>query len=78
MVVMVIARRAVMWLQNDLIQTGRPENATARKVIVQHLPHGSFTVTAWRASRGSRVLHRRARVAGECDGRVLADGCCDA
>jgi hypothetical protein len=47
MLVMVIVRRAVMWLQNDLIKTGRPENAAARKVIVQDLLHGFFTVSAW-------------------------------
>jgi hypothetical protein len=29
MLVTVIARRAVMWLQNDLIKTGRPENTAA-------------------------------------------------
>jgi hypothetical protein len=47
MLVMVIVRRAVMWLQNDLIKTGRPENTAARKAIVQDLLHGFFTVSAW-------------------------------
>ena len=44
---MVILRRAVMWMQNDLINTGRPENKDARSVIVQGLLHGFFTASVW-------------------------------
>jgi hypothetical protein len=47
MLVMVILRRAVMWLQNDLIKTGRPENTGARRVIVHQLLHNFFTVSVW-------------------------------
>jgi hypothetical protein len=47
MLVMVILRRAVMWMQNDLINTGRPENKDARRVIVQGLLHGFFAVSVW-------------------------------
>jgi len=45
--VMVILRRTVMWLQNTLINTGKPENKSARQAIVHQLLHGYFTVTAW-------------------------------
>ena len=47
MLVMVILRRAVMWLQNDLIKTGRPENTGARRVIVHQLLHAFFTASVW-------------------------------
>jgi hypothetical protein len=47
MLVMVILRRAVMWMQKDLINTGRPENKDARRVIVQGLLHGFFTASVW-------------------------------
>lgn len=45
--VMVIVRRTVMWLQDTLISTGRPENEAARSAIVHQLLHGFFTVSVW-------------------------------
>ena len=47
MLVMVILRRTVMWMQKDLMNTGRPENKDARSVIVQGLLHGFFTASVW-------------------------------
>jgi hypothetical protein len=47
MLVMVVLRRSVIWMQNDLINTGRPENKDARRVIVQGLLHGLFTASVW-------------------------------
>ena len=45
--VVTILRRAVMWMQNDLINNGRPENKDARNVIVHGLLHGFFTASVW-------------------------------
>lgn len=47
LLVMVIVRRTVMWLQHTLISTGRPENEAARSAIVHQLLHGFFTVSVW-------------------------------
>ncbi len=44
---MVVLRRTVMWLQNSLINTGRPANEDARRAIVDQLLHGFFTVSLW-------------------------------
>jgi hypothetical protein len=44
---LVVVRRAVIWLQNDLISTGRPENQAARTEIVHHLMDGFFAVSEW-------------------------------
>ena len=70
MLVMVILRRTVMWLQNDLINTGRPENKDARSVIVQGLLHGFFTASVWVLAIAvgdscRRAAHRSVRVGGE-------------
>jgi hypothetical protein len=45
--VMVIVRRTMMWLQDTVIKTGRPENQAARSAIVHQVLHGFFTVTLW-------------------------------
>jgi hypothetical protein len=47
MLVTVVLRRTVMWLQNTLINTGKPENKSARSAIVHQVLHGFFTATAW-------------------------------
>lgn len=45
--VMVILRRTLMWLQNSVVKTGRPENEAARSAIVHQVLHGFFTVSLW-------------------------------
>jgi hypothetical protein len=52
----VIVRRSTMWLQDRLIDTGRPENKAARSAIVHDLLHGFFTVTAWTLAVGLAVV----------------------
>lgn len=47
MLVMVVMRRAMFWLQKDLTNTGLPANKAARTVIVQDLLHGFFTASVW-------------------------------
>jgi hypothetical protein len=47
LLVMVILRRTVMWLQDKLISTGNPENEAARKAIVNQLLSGFFTASVW-------------------------------
>jgi hypothetical protein len=47
LLVTVILRRTMMWLQKDLINTGRPENKPARQVIVHQLLNGFFGMTVW-------------------------------
>jgi hypothetical protein len=47
LLVMVILRRSVMWLQDKLISTGNPENEAARKSIATHLFGGFFTASVW-------------------------------
>jgi len=42
-----VARRLVIWSQNTLIETGRPENKDARHAIVQQVLNGYFDVTRW-------------------------------
>lgn len=56
MLVTVVLRRTVMWLQNTLINTGKPENKSARTVIVHDLLHGFFTATAWALGIALAVL----------------------
>lgn len=47
MLVMVILRRVMFWLQNTLVNTGKPENKAARSAIVHQVLHGFFTVSLW-------------------------------
>src|SRR5262249_10339861 len=47
LLVMVIVRRTMMWLQNTVVNTGRPENKAARSAIIHQVLHGFFTVTLW-------------------------------
>jgi hypothetical protein len=47
LLVMVIFRRAVIWLQDKLISTGNPANEAARKSIVDQLLSGFFTASVW-------------------------------
>lgn len=47
LLVMVIVRRIMMWLQRTVIDTGRPENAAARRAIIHQLLNGFFTVSVW-------------------------------
>jgi hypothetical protein len=54
--VLVVVRRAMMWLQDTLIDTGRPENKAARSAIVHDLLRGFFTVSAWALGIGLAVV----------------------
>ncbi len=47
MLVMVLLRRTVFWLQSTLISTGKPENEAARSAIVHQVLHGFFDVSLW-------------------------------
>lgn len=47
MLVMVILRRVLFWLQDKLISTGQPENKAARNAIIHQVLHGFFTVSLW-------------------------------
>lgn len=44
---LVVIRRALWWLQGDLINTGKPENKAARQAILQQVTHGLFTASGW-------------------------------
>ncbi|HET6877334.1 MAG TPA: hypothetical protein VFH38_07380 [Jatrophihabitans sp.] len=44
---MVVVRRAVIWLENTVIATGKPENKDARSAIMQQVLHGFFDVSLW-------------------------------
>jgi hypothetical protein len=56
LLVMVLLRRAVIWLQDKLISTGKPENEAARKAIVNQLLSGFFTASVWILSIGLAVV----------------------
>jgi hypothetical protein len=43
----VILRRAMFWLQNTLINTGKPENKAARSAIAHQVLHGFFDLSLW-------------------------------
>lgn len=47
MLALVVVRRALMWEQNNLIATGRPENKAARTAIVHQVLNGFFDLTVW-------------------------------
>jgi hypothetical protein len=42
---LVVARRATMWLQNTLVNTGKPENKAARQAILNQALHTFFAVS---------------------------------
>jgi hypothetical protein len=44
---LVVARRALLWTQHTLVNTGKPENKAARQVILDQVLHALFTVTFW-------------------------------
>lgn len=44
---LVVVRRVVMWQQDQLVTTGRPENKAARTAILDGLLNGFFDVTVW-------------------------------
>ena len=46
----------MMWLQNTLINTGKPENKSARDSIVHQLVHGFFTASVWVLGIGLAVV----------------------
>lgn len=56
MLVMVIMRRVLMWQQDTIIKTGRPENEAARSAIVHQVLHGFFVVSGWVLAIGLAVL----------------------
>jgi hypothetical protein len=47
LLVMVILRRVMFWLQDKLISSGQPQNKDARSAIVHQVLHGFFTVSLW-------------------------------
>lgn len=47
LLVMVIVRRAVFWLEGTVISTGKPENKEARSAIMQQVLHGFVDVSLW-------------------------------
>jgi hypothetical protein len=44
---MVVVRRVLMWQQDQLVTTGRPENKAARTAIVHGVLNGFFDLTVW-------------------------------
>src|SRR3954468_13830096 len=44
---LIVARRLVIWTQSSLIDTGRPENKSAREAIVRQILGGYFDLTRW-------------------------------
>jgi hypothetical protein len=44
---MIVVRRAVIWLENTVIATGKPENKDARSAIMQQVLHGFFDISLW-------------------------------
>lgn len=54
--VMVIFRRVFFYLQNTLINTGRPENKAARSAIAHQVLHGFFDVSLWVLWIGIAIL----------------------
>ena len=44
---MVLLRRTVFWLQDTLVDTGKPENTAARSAIVHQVLHGFFALSIW-------------------------------
>jgi hypothetical protein len=47
MVALIFVRRGLIWEQNHLVNTGRPENKDARSAIVHGLLSGFFDLTWW-------------------------------
>lgn len=60
---LVVFRRAIWWLQGDLVATGKPQNKAARQAILDHATHGFFTLSGWLAA-GLAVLAVVALVTG--------------
>jgi hypothetical protein len=44
---LVVARRAVIWFQDQLIATAQPENTASRTIVVKQLLGGFFDLTRW-------------------------------
>jgi hypothetical protein len=44
---LVVVRRAVIWLNSSLVNTGQPANKAARQAIVTHLFHIYFSASRW-------------------------------
>jgi len=44
---LVVARRATWWLQDSLVNTGKPENKAARQAILGGVTHAFFTLSGW-------------------------------
>lgn len=44
---LVVFRRALIWLREALVSSGKPENKAARQAILSHLLHGFFLATTW-------------------------------
>ncbi|MGB8650778.1 MAG: hypothetical protein WCD35_08965 [Mycobacteriales bacterium] len=86
---LVVVRRAVMWEQNQLIATGKPENKAARTAIVEGVLNGFFDVSLWFLVGGLVIvllalltgpyayavaLRRRLAAAGRRTGNLLSAG----
>lgn len=44
---LVVVRRALWWLQGDLVNVGKSENKAARQAILHQVTHGLFTASGW-------------------------------
>lgn len=44
---LVVVRRAMWWLQGDLVNAGKTENRAARQAILHQVTHGFFTASGW-------------------------------
>jgi hypothetical protein len=47
MLTLIVVRRAVIWLQSDLVAQAKPANQAALTVITGQIFHGLFTLTLW-------------------------------
>jgi hypothetical protein len=47
MLALIVVRRAVIWLQSDLVAQAKPANQAALTVITGQIFHGLFTLTLW-------------------------------
>src|SRR5271166_4075492 len=56
MLALIVARRAMYWLESDLTATAKPANRAALSVITGQVLHGFFDVTMWFLIGGLIVL----------------------
>jgi hypothetical protein len=56
MLTLIVARRAMYWLESDLTAAARPANRAALSVITGQVLHGFFDITVWFLTGGLIVL----------------------